>query len=456
LTLDLDHIEATEDRSFTSALVARLGEPGVSRALLALDDPRAREPLLRLLEDHTAAPAAREAAGEILLESGEGVHRHEALRWWATGDELLREQALFAMEAEDASIVVPVAEHPGHPLHRHAIEAMKYGFEAPRFQAVKIAALDHSDPKVREAAAEVLLWDEPVAAEEALLRCAGDADPAVACAAMDTLRYYPTRRCVARLEGLRTSPYESVREAVDVALEDLRETMRPPEPPNPVEARPSARPTAPRIVYRADALLAELSDPDGPWKERKARFSRVEWEAFTAAERTRLTSFLLAHADPWVRSEASVGLAAWQDHGALLALLHDRCFGVMKHAAYALGLTTPNPDAAAALRAHLDAPRVTSTHARETLQAWVTHAGSAAVPDLVALARHDERETVQVAAIYALTHLGARDELESLFPLLAAPPRVTWSVHTTLIDACTELGLAPPGLDTLRAVDNYG
>lgn len=204
MRLDLDHIEATEDRSFTFALLARLGEPGVLPLLLALDDPRAHEPLLRLLEDHTANPAAREAAGEILLASSEGVHRHEALRWWATGDELLRGQALFAMEVEDAAIVVPVAEDPGHPLHRHAIEAMEWGFEAPRFQAVKIAALDHPDPKVREAAAEVLLWDEPVAAEEALLRCAGEADPHVACAALNTLRYDPTRRTVARLETLRT------------------------------------------------------------------------------------------------------------------------------------------------------------------------------------------------------------------------------------------------------------
>jgi hypothetical protein len=153
--------------------------------------------------------------------------------------------------------------------------------------------------------------------------------------------------------------------------------------------------------------------------------------------------------------EASEGLAVWQDHAALLVMLHDRCYGVMKYAAYALGLTTPNPEVAAALRAHLDVPRVTSTHARETLVAWVSHAGSGAIPTLVALARDDERESVQIAAIDALTKLGARRELESLLPLLKGPPHVTWGVHISLIHACTELRLAPPGLDSLRAVDNY-
>jgi HEAT repeat protein len=155
-----------------------------------------------------------------------------------------------------------------------------------------------------------------------------------------------------------------------------------------------------------------------------------------------------------LRSAACEPLALWNDHASLLALLGDPSYAVMKSAAYALGLATPDAAAGAVLRAHLAAPKVASTHATETVRAWVHHAGQTAVPDLARFAT-DERESVRLVAIDALVNFAARDELESVLPLLEAPPHVTWAVHIALLDACRKLRLPPRGLDSLRQVDNY-
>ena len=66
---------------------------------------------------------------------------------------------------------------------------MEWGFEERRFQALKIAALSHPDPSLRETAANVLLWDEPVAAEGPLLAALDDTEERVAASAANTLQY---------------------------------------------------------------------------------------------------------------------------------------------------------------------------------------------------------------------------------------------------------------------------
>ncbi|MDI1428278.1 hypothetical protein [Polyangium sorediatum] len=116
---------------------------------------------------------------------------------------------------------------------------------------------------------------------------------------------------------------------------------------------------------------------------------------------------------------------------------------------------TPNVRVAERAFRHLSDPRTTTTHAYETLDTYVAQApAEETIPHLANLAAHDERETLRLHAVYALTKLDAARELETLLPLLDAPPLVTWSVHIALLEACHKLHLAPRGLDALARVDN--
>jgi hypothetical protein len=118
---------------------------------------------------------------------------------------------------------------PTHPLLADALGQMDFWFDLSEQEAVKIAGLSHRDPKVRAAAAWVLLWDEPVAAEGPLLRATRDPVPEVAAEATNTLEYYPTLPVISRLHDLlghadakvrgeATDSYESIRNELLIRL----------------------------------------------------------------------------------------------------------------------------------------------------------------------------------------------------------------------------------------------
>jgi HEAT repeat protein len=358
---------------------------------------------------------------------------------------------------------------------------MMWGFEEPRFQALKIAALSHPDPSVREAAADVLLWDEPMAAEEPLLAALADREERVVLAAANTLQYYPTRRTLTRLaeladrEGkpgeqakcsfdeLRWTFQSAFQYAEGSEREELLGWMQPVWSilaftkdellPETRESVVRAKPV--QDIVTADELLELLSDPDGPWAEKKRRLDRADPAGFSPAAIARLLPFLATHLDPAVRSGGARLLAAWDQYDALLALLEDPRFYVMKTAMYHLGKITASPRVAERALRHLLDPGVTSTHAYETLDTYVAHApAEETIPRLAELAAREERETVRRNAIDALMKLGAAREVEPLLSLLEAPPLMTWSVHIALLEAASTLGLAPRGLDALREVDN--
>src|SRR5947209_19818959 len=84
-------------------------------------------------------------------------------RWWREGDAVLRRHALLWMDAFDCpDVVLAVASDPGHPFHDEALGQMTFHFDRPEQVDLKIAALAHPDPRVRETAATILFWDEPV------------------------------------------------------------------------------------------------------------------------------------------------------------------------------------------------------------------------------------------------------------------------------------------------------
>ncbi len=56
------------------------------------------------------------------------------------------------MKRSEEDIIVAVASDDGHPLQRMALVCMAFGFDEPGHQPVKIRALAHPDPDVRDAA----------------------------------------------------------------------------------------------------------------------------------------------------------------------------------------------------------------------------------------------------------------------------------------------------------------
>ena len=480
-----------EDRSWTFRLLERLAAPelndaereAIAGSLTCLEDPRATAPLLAMLEDRERPEAVREAVGAVLRGAGNPSSGPTLRAWWQDGDAVLRRHSLLSMGRAEADLLDPVLADPAHALHLQAILTAELGFDEPHFQPPRIAALDHPEPRVRRAAAEALVWTAPCAAEEALLRHAADPDPSVAIAAVKTLEHYPTRRVMVGLAARVTDPRPAVAaEAVD-ALETLRRRaltalihavsteravlcawMDPvwsileftSDDLVPPPASPRSRPSVPAGSLPAADVLALFGDPDGPWAERKAVTFTIDPRTFSTADRALLTPFLAGHSDPWVRERGAHWLAAWGDHATLLSLARsDEAFGVRKGAVYGLGLVPFAPAIAAFAWGHLHEPGTTSTHAGETLRAYVAHTTiDEATPRLLALAQHDAREVVRAQAIQELATLEQTSTLAKLLPLLEEPPAVAWAVHLALLDAVIRLDLPLPELTTLRAVDH--
>ena len=273
--------------------------------------------------------------------------------------------ALRFMARSEADIVTAVAGDDYNPMQVLALNALASGFDEPQYQPIKVRALDHPAAGVREAAADTLLWDEPVAAEEALIQAASDPSSGVAASAVDALQYYASRRVLRVLAQMRDAADEHVRaqalESFDSLMGSfryaategdpaegalLREWMEPvrdlvawPEEIQPKAAWVQSAPVRrARVAESETALLALIGDPGGEWAAKKGKLRDVAWDAYEADERDRLATVLAAHPDPEVRSIACTALAAWSDTPELLALTVDPSFGVRKSAIYNLSL----------------------------------------------------------------------------------------------------------------------
>ncbi len=491
-----DHITEVADRRWTSRLLERLSASDLPDdelddligALQAVSDPRSFRPLEAVVCDTERPAPVRHAAGSALR----GLH-HAALdlladklrRWWHEGDTVLRRLSLLFMDGiRCPDIVVKVAADPTHPLQADAIGRMDFWFDLPRHQAVKIAGLSHPDPKVRAAAAYVLLWDEPVAAEGPLIGAICDAVPEVAAEAANTLEYYPSRRVVSRLHELLRDADGKVREEAEESFTSIRYEMlyrlcgKDPQVAahvrqwlRPVwgllaftddELRPAEEEgTAARREQPAEAiplpdLLALLADPDASPLVLNDRLRSNGWPRYTEAERRRLRPGLLTHPDQLVREQASWAFAAWRDRGGLLGLLRDGDFCVRKSAMYNLGQLPATPGIANLVWDYLHRHDALGTHATETLATFVRHAERAeAIRRLAWVAGdHGRREGLRVAAVERLAGLGAAEEVEQLAGLLREPPEVTWALHIALLEAVAELGLPTPNIRHLLGVDN--
>lgn len=489
MSIAVDHEQSrqTEDRSWTFTLLDQVRTPSTPetdrekavKTLAHLEDYRSIAPLTALVEDDQLLEPIRRGASDALQGFDDTTTPNLRRVWWGSGDPVLMTHALGLMERSEADFVTAVAGDDRHPLQSLALRSMAFGFDEPAFQPVKVRALDHPEANVREAAADVLVWDEPVGAEEPLLRALLDSSTDVAAAAVDTLQYYPSRRVLRAVAGSLDANDERVRskavesfdfvqgsfehiatEGDPAAVKLLREWM---EPVRDLLAwseeihqpRRTGSPPARRLTTELSEgkLLELLNDPDGLWAAKKATLRTVAWDAYEPDERARLARVLTDHPDPVVREIASTALAVWSKAGALLALTNDPSFAVRKSSIYHLGLLPRDPALAEPAWSYMTS--TAGTTAYEALQTYVTHADpEAAKRRLADLAGTDCREAVVTRAISALAGIGAGPELTSLLPLLDRPPGVSWAVHIELLDGVRKLGLPLPPLDDLAAVDN--
>ena len=484
--MDHHRVREDQDRSWTFALLSQIaaaGEPegNVYEAfgtLAHLEDFRCVGPLTEMVEDVRLPHYVRERASKVVSGFDDITSGDQCRRWWSSGDLLLKAHALRLMERSEADIVTTVAGDDQHPLQALALAAMAFGYDEAQYQPVKVRALGHKTEAVREAAADVLLWDEAVVAEKPLAHAAFDASTPVAKAALNTLQYYPSRsvlrvladRCSADDDEIRTEAeacFDFVKSSFEEAatfgdneqVQLLRAWMAPVADlvrwPEMAQQRPTGkpRPQRPRDALDESALRALLEDLDGGWEAKQKTLWQVDWEAFGNAERERLSLVLRSHPDPVVRGIASVPLAVWSRSGDLLALTYDPSSTVQKFAMYELK-SVPR-DATIAERAWEYVAGAAGIAAREALQTYVAHASQAQATDrLIELSRTDRREIIRTTAISSLAELRARRGVESLTSLLWEPPAVSWAVHISVLDALRTLHISPPPLDELTLVDN--
>jgi HEAT repeat protein len=488
VSLDFDHgrIREHEDRRWTLALLDQLGaarapeaeREEAARSLSHLEDYRSIAPLTAMVEDMRLPEPVREAASRALWGFDDTTTGGRRRHWWQSGDRVLMAHALRLMERSEADIVAAVAGDDEHPLQSLALGSMAFGYDEARFQPVKVQALRHPDAKVREAAADVLVWDEAVMAEEALVRAAVDPSPDVAAEAVDTLQYYASRRVLRLLAEMREVEDDHVRAKVkdsfdflrgcfqDAATygsaEDavaLRRWMAPVADlvqwPEEVQARKAGSPASPpaRNVVPEETLLAMFGEADGEWWPKKQTLYKVDWQAYGPDERRRLAARFTAHPDPVVRSVTARALGEWSMTEELLELTDDPSATVRKSAMYSLRFVRKDP--VVARRAWQFVCTTCGTAAHEALQTYVLHARPEQARDrLAGLASADPRDNVRTTAVACLVDLRASHEVEALAPLLLDPPSVSWALHIALLDAVQKLGLTAPPVGHLASVDN--
>jgi HEAT repeat protein len=492
MTLPYDEIYETRNRSWSLVLFERLISPDtaaeergkITSVFLMLEDPRYAQPLRDVLTNTKYPDEIREAAGDVLGGIGISIDRETLRAWWNGDDPLLRRSALYSMGPENADIIEQVASDPSHLFYGDAINRMSFSFELPRHTRLKIKALTHQNPEVRERAAFCLLWDEPAAAETALILATYDPVPAVAEAACNTLEYYPTQRVFRRAAELRNHTDEKVRETAEKTYGAIRGVFQSALTDQDKQIRKHIRhwlePMWDELAFTRKQLKRERFT--GHWHKKKGRkvsvkqtarllndpntsplvinelFYPGDWRSIPAKKRNLLTLLCLGHPDPLVRAESTHAFRAWKDQKSLLHLLDDPEFYPRKAAMYALGETPPYRNKIAEiiwdyLQTHPDA---VGTHGSEAMSAYIAHAKhKKALPRLIALIQNPEiPEGLRLHAAIALSPWEDRTELLGLMPLLEKEPALTWALHIELLNEAAIMGFVPPSLERLREIDH--
>ncbi len=487
-----EEIREKKDRSWTFRLLDMITNSSsgddvadVCKTLGCLDDPRAVERMLQLLQDVTQPFHLRKAASDVLTDNCTSRSDSDRRLWWNSGDWLLQRQAIRDARTSDAEILMPILKDPYHVFHREAVASLEFGFEEPEFQRLSIQALSHPNPEVREAGAQNLLWDEPVEAEDALIKAIWDLDEDVACRAANTLQWFRSQKAFLALTELGLSGDDhrchhapeadaellrrsesALQRLTGASREHFLRWLKPIEKLlslEPEEEKLSSACSTPNLppdqkkddtrLTAAKEIIELYDDADGCWSEK--RYGRVNWSAVNSRDRKILARYLSRHLDHEVRELACEPFGLWDCADALEALLHDPCSGVKKSAAYHLRFVTPDPAVADSLwNSFLDV-NCTSTRARETLQSYAVHAQKDGLEDRLAdIALNDRRVSRVETAISKLEELNAHAHMYAVLSLLWKPPLVNWEIHRSLVDYCTSQELSVPNFSALCQIDD--
>lgn len=490
-----DYIQETEDRSWTLRLLDAVikSEEGddledVFDSLSVLDDYRVLEPLTRILVDRSAPAYLREAASEILHSCNTNDTEEERRSWWSSGDTILMRHAVIMAERTETDLIEMIANNPEHEFYIDAIDKLSVRFTEPKFQRLKIKALSNPDKEIQYIAARALYWDQPVAAEEALISAAGDDDNEVAQEATKTLTFYCSRRVVTALANLAGNGPETRRAQAEEALakisQDVLDNLRDLERKDsaaaayfkswlsPVWDILSVQNLAPseqtihgnstpdkdeelRHVQSASEIMSSLDNPDQKWATRWKYMDSIDWISLSNKDRAELIQYFSNHPDWSVRKWACPLLSKMQAAETLLAFLDDPFFTVRTSSTYYIREVAQDNRIANRLWEMIQNQKVDGTHASEALGSHVKHSEDTHIDDRLAeLALTDERESIKVAAIELLSKRAAREQIKRLLPLLKPEPFVTWASHDRIIDACHNLNIPIPGIEALSEVDD--
>jgi HEAT repeat protein len=455
--------------------------------LIALDDPLVVAPLQTLLLDRAASEPTRTSASRILnaLTNAPDCTDAQLRQWWREGDLVLQRHALGEMTLPQRDLVESVLERPEHPFYLDAVETLVHGFEGPWGAERLIAALAGARADVRAAAADALLWMEPVAALAGLVAATRDEASEVAERALDTLCYFQTRAAIAaahaQLEHADADVQASARNCFERLRDDmldelveikhekhLRAWLGEVWPLLGIEPRDiAARRTTDLAPARAreevlmphwltslEALQIFLAELDVEEQERESILYNAPWDQVASSSRPLFARSLRQSGDVIVRQLAAKLAGLWRERETLLALLSDPASLVRKSAMYYLRELAPDPELVKRAWAHLAEAR--GIDAQQTLtSAILLDDPRVWWPEVTGLVRDTNvEEGLRWSAIYELERAGAREELASCLGLVAEAPVLTWSVHTALIECALSLKLVLPDLTHLADVDD--
>ena len=487
-----EEIRKNEDRSWTFKLIDVIMKSGpdedlesVCRTLGGLGDPRAIEPLIKILEDTNLPHHVRVAAGDVL--QSECIARCEADRrsWWTSGDKILMKHALLEARTSEADIILPIANDPTHEFYCDAIAGMEFGFEEPEHKLLLCKALEHSSAEVRSIAVRNLSWDEPICATDGLIKLLRDADEGVAYEALHALQWFDSQKSLLGLVDLQNCVRDSLREDLLSAISSQIECFQSAYERLSQEARPffltwlkpiqnllhlesgatqvvDATPTHPprlardkTLIRSAQEIISFFDDPEGCWSGKHRYSIECKWAEFSSADRMVTAEYFRNHPDHCMREFGCCALAAWNRNDILETLLLDPCSGVKSAAAYSLKKTNRDESISATIFSVYEDINSTGGLACELLEAYVVHAPKAGLEDLLAnIALNERRLTRKYKAVCALRKLGAHAHVGALLCLLAELPLINWGVHRELVEYCVEQRISVPYFADLCRVDD--
>jgi hypothetical protein len=497
-----EEICESEDRSWSTQLVEEIATGNLEEleeiveTLSALDDPRVVPILSSHLINLDKSDAVRQAASDALSGCTTWESAADRSAWWSSGYPILMRHAIRMAEREEKELVLLVARDPEHPFYVDAIKKLEF-WEEPHFQELIISALHHKEAKVREVAAKALLWEQPVAAEGSLIKLASDPSDDVAGAALDTLCYCASKEILLALDDLRLNGREPIRDWYESTFQwvlkefryevektvtdgDVSQTyfvkwvapvrhllvineVEETEVSETKKSQAEAADASCSVERRpedlcVDSIIEDLSEATGKWFDKKQKYEYrpdSHWSRIEGADRKRLSDFLRAHRDPFVRGLGCKASAVWQDSDAVLEYMHDPVSYIRKTATYHSRFLPTNDRIAHRLWDMLIYGGITCSFAIEALEGYLMHAHNIDRNKLLYdLVINDRRPSIRRTAVGEMERTDAGQYIGRLLPLLSEPPVNTWDLHLEVLRACRRASIALPSLDHLYPVDN--